>query len=300
MLVDLNIPWPQSSYDVKPTVADIDQLKRTLVTLHTLGYSHVALNFTLAPTVKLPQSKNQRNPIDLSLLEDVCAATTLKLYTRITIVLEGSSNRSVLSSVADVFDVVAVMPTSPNGLAVATASLDMDLLSFEYSKRLPAILKHKAICSCVKRGVKIEIVYSNALRDKHARKQFIINCKNVIRASRSRGLVISSGAQSPVECRNLLGVSSLVNFIGLKQDKCSKAMTELAALVLLKGRLRGCSHRETVVVGSGDPDIVNDQSVRAANPLKIVKRTHSEDIDDDQSLHAERPPKRQLTQPGSS
>lgn len=273
MLVDLNVPWPQKSYDLKPSPTEIDEVKLILTTLHTLGYTHVVLNFTVPHTTKFPKVKTEINPIDLDTFKDVISSTNLKLYTRLTIIVDDPSKGQSLNNIAPQFDIVAAMPISERGLTLATVNLDIDMLTFQYSQRLPVFLKHKNICRCVKNGVKIELVYATALRDINSRKQFIINCKNVIRASRSRGIVISSGATSLLECRNLLAVTSLINFIGLKQDRCNKAMTELAALVLLNGRLRSRSYKQTIVVGSGEgTDVVDDQSVSNCSLIKTVKR----------------------------
>ncbi|AET38710.1 RNA-binding RNA processing protein RPP1 Ecym_3212 [Eremothecium cymbalariae DBVPG len=289
MLVDLNVPWPQKSYEVKPTALEIDQLKKTLITLHTLGYTHVVLNFTVPHNTKFPKDNGQLNPIKVSLLQDVISLTRIKIYTRITVVVDDPSKGQSLTKVSSQFDIVAAMPISEKGLTLATTNLDIDLLTFEYGNRLPAFLKHKNICSCVNGGVKLEIVYANALRDMQTKRQFIINAKNVIRASRSRGIVVSSGAESPLECRNVLGVSSVIKFMGLRSDRCSKAMTELASLVLLNGRLRNKSHKQTVVVGgAGNTDIVNDVlGIDSKSLIKVVKRRRSQEGDPFNSDHTD-------------
>ncbi|AGO09945.1 AaceriAAL046Cp [[Ashbya] aceris (nom. inval.)] len=248
MLVDLNVPWPQKSYDTKPSAQDLDQLKRTLTTLHALGYTHVALNFTVPHSTSFPKASDQINPINLAALEDVRAATGLRLYTRLTLVVDDPARGQALGRVAAAFDIVAALPVSERGLALAAGGLDVDLLTFQYGQRLPALLKHKTVCGCVRAGLKIEIVYAHALRDVPARRSFVVNCKTVIRAARARGLVVSSGARGPLECRNILGVAALLRHIGLKDDRCSRAMRDLASLALLNGRLRSKSYRHTVVV----------------------------------------------------
>lgn len=283
MLVDLNIPWPQVSYQSKPSLQEIERLKCTLSTLHCLGYTHIALNFTINHSDKFPKNTNELNPIDLTLFKDLITATNLKLYTRITLIIDDPSKGQSLSKISQEFDIIAAMPISEKGLTLATTNLDIDLLTFQYNQRLPAILKHKSICSCVNRGIKIEIVYGFILRDPQSRRQFIINARNVIRSTRSRGIVISSGANNSLECRNVKGVTSIIKFLGLQSDKCGKAMGELASLVLLNGRLRGKSYKQTIVVGGGkDSNIVNEISEIDTNrTIKIIKRKYRDEDDHD-------------------
>lgn len=276
MLVDLNVPWPQKSFNEPPSEAQIKNVTNTLETLHTLGYTHIALNFTVHHTEKFPPSAKDQNPIKITkYFGSLIKATGLKLYTRITLIIDDPSKGQSLSKISQSFDIVAAMPVSERALTLATTNLDVDVLTFQYSQRLPSYLKHKSICSCVARGVKLEIVYANALRDMQSRRQFIQNAKSVIRSSRSRGIVISSGAEKPLECRNILGVTSLIKYLGLDGDRCNKAMTDLAALVLLNGRLRTKSYKQTIVVGGGgNTDIVNEvDTIDEAKIVKVVKRS---------------------------
>ncbi|SCU98153.1 LADA_0H10924g1_1 [Lachancea dasiensis] len=280
MLVDLNVPWPQTTFSEPVSEQQIRELTSTLETLHTLGYTHLALNFTVSHTDKFPTSLKELNPIKIEVYFGQLLKTTgLKLYSRITLIIDDPSKGQSLSKISQAFDIVAALPVSEKALTLATSSLDIDLLTFQYKQRLPTFLKHKSICSCIARGVKLEIVYAYALRDMQTRRQFIQNVKSVVRSSRSRGIVISSGATNALECRNVLGVTSLIKYLGLDSDKCMKAMADLPALVLLNGRLRTKSHKQTVVIGGGaDTDIVNEtDAIDSGKLIKIVKRKKPED-----------------------
>lgn len=287
MLVDLNVNWPQQSFHDELSTKQVAKVRETLSTLHTLGYTHVALNFTVNHSDKFPNNAKDLNPMKISeRFGDLMEATGLKIYSRITLIIDDPSKGQSLSKISQQFDIVAAQPVSERGVTLATTNLDIDLLTFNYGQRLPTFLKHKSICSCVKRGVKIEIVYSYALRDLQSRRQFVSNVRSVIRSSRSRGLVVSSGAQSPLECRNTLGVTSLLKVLGLPSDKCSKAMGQLASLVLLNGRLRNKSHKQTIVAGGGEraADVVNDlHAIDDTKIIKIVKRTNIDNLHDSDS-----------------
>lgn len=291
MLVDLNVSWPQKSFSEPVSAEQVAKVRQTLSTLHLLGYTHVALNFTVNHSDKFPTNPKELNPFKIGeRFGDLMKATGLKIYSRITLIIDDPSKGQSLAKISQQFDIVAALPVSERGITLATTNLDIDLLTFHYGQRLPVFLKHKNVCSCVKRGVKLEIVYSHALRDSQSRRQFVSNVRSVIRSSRSRGIVISSGAQAPAECRNVLGVTSLIKSLGLPSDKCSKAQGELASLVLLNGRLRNKSYKQTVVVGGQGLDVVNDlHGIDDAKCTKIVKRS---DADSESST---RSPKRVKT-----
>lgn len=272
MLVDLNVSWPQKSFKDAVNAEQVAKVKHTLSTLHTLGYTHVALNFTVSHSDKFPNNPKELNPLKIDeRFGDLMKSTGLKIYSRITLVIDDPSKGQSLSKISQHYDIIAALPISERGITLATTNLDIDLLTFHYGQRLPTFLKHKSICSCVKRGVKVEIVYAHALRDSQSRRQFISNVRSVIRSSRSRGIVISSGAQSPIECRNLLSTTCLIKSLGLPSDRCSKAQGQLASLVLLNGRLRTKSYKQTVVVGG---QVVEDlHTIDDAKCIKIVKRS---------------------------
>lgn len=295
MLVDLNVAWPQQGFRDEISPKQVAQVRETLTTLHTLGYTHVALNFTVNHSDKFPTNAKDMNPLKISeRFGDLMETTGLKIYSRITLIIDDPSKGQSLSKISQHFDIVAALPISERGVTLATSNLDIDLLTFHYGQRLPMFLKHKSICSCVKRGVKIEIVYAYALRDLQSRRQFVSNVRTVIRSSRSRGLVVSSGALNALECRNILGVTSLLKILGLTSDRCSKAMGELASLVLLNGRLRNKSYKQTIVVGGGGSgsDVVNDlQTIDNQKTIKIIKRT-SIDNNDQYEKTIDRSPKR--------
>lgn len=277
MLVDLNVRWPQESFDTPVIEKDIAELRATLVTLHDVGYSHVVLNFTVKQQDKFPSDPKEMNPMNISeRFGQLMKETGLKIYSRLTLIIDDPSKGQSLNKISQAYDIMAALPVSEKGLTLATTSLDIDLLTFDYGNRFPTFLKHKNICGCVKRGVKVEMVYGYTLRDLSQRRQFVQNVRSVIRNSRSRGLVISSGARNSLEVRNILGVTALFRTLGFPSDKCSKAMNDTAALVLLNGRLRNKSYKQTVAVGSGN--IVHDIEGLGNDTIKIVKRGSSSSV----------------------
>lgn len=55
------------------------------------------------------------------------------------------------------------------------SSLDVDIITFDLSKRLPFRLKPAALQEAVKRGAHLEICYAAAIRDEGARRTCFAN-----------------------------------------------------------------------------------------------------------------------------
>ncbi len=262
MLIDLNIHWPQKNYQTPPSHNDIVKLKNTLVTLEELGYTHIALNYTLNHSDKIP-SNQTINPINLDLLKEF--QNRLKLYTRVTIIVDEPSQGQSISKLQNGFDIVSVLPISEKGLLLACNSLDIDLITFDYSKKLPTFLKQKTIGAAIKRGVKFEITYSNFLKNEN-RPQFINNTLNLIRASRNQNLVVSSGAQQSVELRSFPDVLNLLQLLNFKQSDGNN-LIDKASKVLLSGRLRIKSYKQTVMIGEDVVEEDKDLNKRNINEI---------------------------------
>lgn len=250
MLVDLNIPYPQKDLNSKsPSEADLKNLENTLTILHELGYTHIALNITHPHHLPFPKDINKMNPMNINKrFKKFMEITGIKLYSRLTILINDPSKGQSLAKITPHYDIISALPISEKAVLVATQHLEIDILTFDYSNKLPMILKHKNICSCIKRGIKIEINYSNAIKDINSRRFFIQNLRNVIRSSRNRGIIISSGAQSPLECRNVLAINGLLKMCGLKKP-ATELMGNECGSILLQGRLRRKSYKQVIAVG---------------------------------------------------
>jgi ribonuclease P/MRP protein subunit RPP1 len=95
---------------------------------------------------------------------------------------------------------------------------DIDILSLDISQRLPFPLRHSLFTNLVARGVGIEICYAAGIGDTAARRNIISNAAGLIRATRGRGLLISSEASRTADLRGPFDVINLATFWGMKQE----------------------------------------------------------------------------------
>lgn len=275
-MFDLNVPWPVNNYNAKPTPQQLTQVINTIATLYTLGYRYIAINFTLDEKIKLPNGPI--NPIDIHQIRSRLEKYEgLKLFTRLTLIIHDPSQCQGLAKLQSSFDILAVNPVTEKALQLATTNLDIDLVSLNLGTRLPYFLKHKTVGSAIEKGILFEVCYSYVIAGPAGytlsqssdslnlgssallvRKNFFNNVLQLVRASRSRGIVISSGATQPLQVRNPTDVLTLMKTLGMDHGRAKHFITKNPENVLKNGRLRIKSNKQTVVIDNrGDVLIDN-------------------------------------------
>ncbi|EDK43523.1 conserved hypothetical protein [Lodderomyces elongisporus NRRL YB-4239] len=270
MTYDLNIPWPVDNYNAKPTEAQQTNLVNTIVTNYALGVTHQAINFTVNESVKIPTgSLDLINPIPvkslLSRLRPVCP--DLKLYSRITLVVSDTSKLQGLSKLQSCFDLIAMQPLNEKALQMTVMNVECDLISFNLSSKLPFFLKFKTIGSGIQKGIRYEINYSHIVSGTKGyvndnvnsnllKKNWFSNVLQLIRSSRSKALVVSSGAQNPLQVRNGNDILVLLKTLGLDSSRAKSCITMESENALVNGRLRIKSHKQAISIG--DEKLVNN------------------------------------------
>ena len=137
-------------------------------------------------------------------------------------------------------------------LQLACGSLDCDIISLDLSQRFQFHFKFKTLSEAIKLGKKIEICYGQGLLgDSQGRRNLISNVTQLIRATRARGLIISSEAKAAVACRGPWDAINLATVWGLGQEKGYEAMTKEARNAVVGAQLKRTSFRGVVNVVYG-------------------------------------------------
>lgn len=141
--------------------------------------------------------------------------------------------------VAGSYDLLAVAPGSERVFAQACASLPIDVITLDLSKRLPFRLKTASVAAALKRGVSFEICYAPALRDAGSRRQLLANAAALVRETRGRGLLLSAGARSLWELRGPYDIANLAAALfGLSQAQAAAAVGRNAEACLARAQQR--------------------------------------------------------------
>ncbi|GAM38670.1 hypothetical protein TCE0_033r09581 [Talaromyces pinophilus] len=234
MFYDLNVPY----------AADEAQLTNTLNFLAEVGYTTVALSQTMSgklpPNLAAPQLPSN-------------APKSLTLLTRLNLVLSDPSQSYRMANLIPLFSIVAVRPMNEKSLLNACTNLDCDLISLDLSVRLPFHFKFKTVSSAISRGVRFEICYSPGITGSglEARRNLIGNAMSLIRATRGRGIIISSEAKRALAIRAPMDVVNLACVWGLSHERGKEAICEEARKVVALSSLKRTSWRGVIDVVDG-------------------------------------------------
>ncbi|KAK5112520.1 hypothetical protein LTR62_004277 [Meristemomyces frigidus] len=263
MFYDLNVPYH----------AGDAQLPRTLAFLSELGYNVVALNHTIVG--KLPAQITCAIPCPLPYKD---LPPGLQIHRRVTLTLTESYQNARLTELARAYDVLAVRPIDERTLQLACSSLDCDIISVDLTQRLPYYFKFKMLSEAVKSGKRLEICYGQGLMsDSSARRNLISNATQLIRASRGRGLMISSEAKAAVGCRGAWDAINLATIWGLSQERGFEAMSKEPRSVIVTAQLKRTSYRGVidVVYGGEKPERKPVEQAKVNGKAKEKQAVHN-------------------------
>lgn len=178
---------------------------------------------------------------------------SLKLLTRLNLTLSDPAQNQRLNSLTQAYDLVALRPTNEKALLNACTNLECDVISLDLSVRLPYHFKFKMLSAAVSRGVRLEICYGPGVTGSglDARRNLIGNAMSLIRATRGRGIIVSSEAKRALSLRAPWDVINLACVWGLSQERGKEAICEEARKVTALAQLKRTSWRGIVDIVHG-------------------------------------------------
>ncbi|KAJ6783773.1 hypothetical protein PWT90_07678 [Aphanocladium album] len=221
MLYDLNIAWSPATTQEK--------LLQTLTAASSLGYSTVALNHSLElPVQATPTSPFPTLPTSSSTkLPHVLHRATFPLT-------DPSAPNYRLPALASVYDMLAVRPTTAEAFQNACLTLDVPIISLDMTQHYSFHFRPKPCMAAVSRGVRFEVCYAQLLNaDARGRTTFIANVTSLFRATRGRGILLSSEARSALGLRGPADVVNLLGVWGLPGDKGMEGLRSLPRSVVV-------------------------------------------------------------------
>lgn len=245
---DLNLPCPP------PT--STSTLTHSLTFASELGYSVIACSISI----------NGKVPAVLPTvpISDITPPPNLTLLTRLNLTISDTSQNHRLSHLAASYSLLALRPTNEKSFQLCCGSLDCDIISLDVSQRLPFILKFKTVSSALQRGIRFEICYSpGVVGGSDARRNVISGATSLIRATRGRGIILSSEAKTALGLRAPHDVMNLAQIWGLGQERGKEAVCEEADRVVRLARLKRETYRGVIkIVDGGGPskDVLEAQA----------------------------------------
>ncbi|OAP63284.1 hypothetical protein AYL99_02511 [Fonsecaea erecta] len=255
---DLNVVYTPNHVDLSHTLA-----------FHAeLGYSVVAISVSV--TGKLPPT-----PQSIPLSSITIPASINTVLTRLTLTISDATQNHRLSQFSPAYSLLALRPTTDKTLQLCCTSLECDLISLDFSQRLSFPLKFKTISGALQRGIRFEICYSPAVQaagNNEARRNLISGATALIRATRGKGIILSSEAKNALGVRGPHDVINLAMIWGLGQERGKEALCEEAGKVVRLARVKRTSFRGVidVVDGAGKASA----AIRAGGESKETSTRH--------------------------
>lgn len=254
MIYDLNLHWSSTTTD--------DKLLQTLTAAASLGYETVAINHIL----ELPFPANPKAPFP-KFSEDV-SKNLPKILHRATLPLsDPSASNYRIPSLMSAYDILAIRPLTEKAFQNACLTMDVPMISLDLTQHFPFHFKPKPCMAAVSRGVRFEVCYAQILNaDSRGRANFISNITNLFRATRGRGIMISSEAKTALGLRGPADIVNLFNVWGLANDKGMEALRAVPRSVVVNEGIKR----------NGFRGIVNVVQVSSNPPPELKKHVDGE------------------------
>ncbi|KAJ5555416.1 RNase P subunit p30 [Penicillium sp. DV-2018c] len=260
MFYDLNVPYSP----------DDPEVPHTLRFLNELGYTTVALS----------QSINGKLPPNLAPPPlPTKAPKSVQLLTRLNLTLADPAQNQRLTALSQVYDIIALRPTNEKSLLNACTNLECDVISVDLSVRLPYHFKFKMLSAAISRGIRIEICYGPGITGSgvDARRNLIGNATSLIRATRGRGIIVSSEARRALGLRAPWDVINLACVWGLSQERGKESICEESRKVTALAKLRRTSWRGIVDIVHGGDKVKSQEPAPKQKGSQKAKETAKED-----------------------
>ncbi|KAK1455436.1 RNase P subunit p30 [Colletotrichum melonis] len=282
MLYDLNIPW-------SPTTSPAD-LARTISFASSLGYTVLALNHTITPPIPsqitnpLPKFPSHSTTVTLPPPTGTPSQSSQQqqnkqppILHRATVTLSDPSQNYRLPALALAYDILAVRPTTEKAFQAACLSMaEPSLISLDLTQHYPFHFRPKPLMAAVARGVKFEVCYAQVLTssssggggsigpppDARARATFISNFASLVRATKGRGIVVSSEARGALGLRAPNDVVNLLAVWGLGSERGTEALGVNPRGVVVNEGIKRSGFRGVVnvlEVGGRESDVKKNQ-----------------------------------------
>eukprot|EP00730_Choanoeca_flexa_P017774 TRINITY_DN8594_c0_g1_i3.p1 TRINITY_DN8594_c0_g1~~TRINITY_DN8594_c0_g1_i3.p1 ORF type:complete len:338 (+),score=73.98 TRINITY_DN8594_c0_g1_i3:71-1084(+) len=175
-----------------------------------------------------------------------------RVFHRLTLTLtEIADSYSLSSSFTGLneYDILAAKPVTDKMFGQAVDKLECDIITFDFGRRQPFRIKPAQIRQAVARGIMFELCYGDLIAgDSMARRNCISNAQAIVRVTKGKHVILSSGLEDGRCLRSPHDVANLARLFGLSADQAWAALTTTPRHVVEHARMRRDSHRGVVAI----------------------------------------------------
>ncbi|XP_074593976.1 ribonuclease P protein subunit Rpp30 [Brevipalpus obovatus] len=174
-----------------------------------LGYKAIALSVHIEGN----QVGNIPNPLQLTPESlKFFDATKMEIHSRLTVAVDEGLQLHKLgqSPIAKKYDLLALQPMNDKVFnQILTGNLDCDIITFDFSERSPLSFRKAKFSVPKERDIVMEINYAQALQSSSSRHNVFAYGQNLVRKTRGKSILLSSGARNAMALRAPNSVTSL-------------------------------------------------------------------------------------------
>ena len=224
--------------------------------------------------------QKRRRKSDAPTLSLTAATAPARLHlqlSRVTVSFDSTRHAADIctpSAVLNSYDIVAVRPGDAASLRHAADCGAVDIIQLDLAGgRLPFALRVENVEHVLRAGLVFEVDVAAAIRDSAARQYLISNTNSLLRLTRGRGILLTSGARTPLELRSPLDTAAIASLMGMSRGDALAAMSRTAQAVLKHAQQR--RHR----ISSGSvpglvvhvvPSLVVRQDVKSSGDASVA------------------------------
>ena len=290
MYYDLNIPYGGNLDELQRTLAFLADCQSPLIVLRPLlchtnklsvGHNTVALNYTMSDKIPAEIKNSIPDPLPIEV------PASMHILRRCTLHLSDTSYNHRISQIAAAYDIFVIRPTNEASLSQACQTLECDIVSLDLTQRFPFYFKHKTFSAALQRGMRFEVCYGPGIMNSDggaSRRNLISNATQLIRATRGRGLVISSEAKRALTCRAPADIVNLAVMWGLASDRAVESIAREARNVVVQAGLKRRSYRGVIDVLKGGETAARPAQAANKGETKKASAKRKADALDDSAL----------------
>jgi len=123
--------------------------------------------------------------------------------------MAGIANLREPGDVLTTYDIVAIRTNNEKVLhSLCMEAAACDIITFDLNEKLLKI-KHNVMAEAAGRGLLFEMQFGEALRNDKSRRMILSNMASLVRLSRGKHLILSSGSRGPLQQRSPADLYSL-------------------------------------------------------------------------------------------
>jgi ribonuclease P/MRP protein subunit RPP1 len=263
--------------------------KDVILTAIRLGYNAVAINTNVKSYADFAKQKyTPVTPLNLEKFStpEIAELSHLKLsqvknfkqHTRITLPYEEKGNQNFTFSNVPLqkFDIVAAIPANEKEFHNCCENAQIDIISIPVPLNFP--IRVKDIKIALARGIMFEIAYTKSLRDQTYRRNIIKDGNFLVTSTLGRNIILSSGANMPLDLRGPYDVINLGFLFGLDNGKAKQSLTNNVLQCLKHGEARKASGSILIMQNISSLSLQDQQKIPNPQVIEIKNEDDNEDM----------------------